>query len=383
MLRLPPLSLYIHIPWCVQKCPYCDFNSHAQKGEIPEKDYIHHLLQDLQADLARFQESIQGRQLHSIFIGGGTPSLFSAESIACLLNEVKKQIPFEKDIEITLEANPGAVEAERFKGYVASGVTRISMGIQSFNDNKLQRLGRIHNGAEAKSAVNLAKVSGLQSFNLDLMHGLPNQTLTEALEDLRQAIALEPPHLSWYQLTIEPNTIFAYRPPTLPDEDALWDIFEQGHQLLTATGYQQYETSAYAKPGFQCRHNLNYWRFGDYLAIGCGAHGKLTFPDGGILRFSKTKHPKGYLKGDYLYEEKNVPEIDRPFEFFMNRFRLLEAVPKEEFEAYTGLAQSAVKNQIEIALQRNYIVETDTTWQITEHGKLFLNELLALFLTED
>ncbi|OOF83690.1 YggW family oxidoreductase [Rodentibacter ratti] len=383
MLRRPPLSLYIHIPWCVQKCPYCDFNSHAQKGEIPEKDYTHHLLQDLQTDLARFQESIQGRQLHSIFIGGGTPSLFSAESIACLLNEVKKQIPFEKDIEITLEANPGTVEAERFKGYVAAGVTRISMGIQSFNDDKLQRLGRIHNGAEAKSAVNLAKVSGLQSFNLDLMHGLPNQTLAGALEDLRQAIALEPPHLSWYQLTIEPNTMFAYRPPTLPDEEELWDIFEQGHQLLTAAGYQQYETSAYAKPGFQCRHNLNYWRFGDYLAIGCGAHGKLTFPDGGILRFSKTKHPKGYLRGDYLYEEKNVPEIDRPFEFFMNRFRLLEAVPKEEFEAYTGLAQSAVKNQIEIALQRNYIVETETTWQITEHGKLFLNELLALFLTAD
>ncbi|THA01003.1 radical SAM family heme chaperone HemW [Rodentibacter pneumotropicus] len=383
MLRLPPLSLYIHIPWCVQKCPYCDFNSHAQKGEIPEKDYIHHLLQDLQIDLARFNSSIQGRKLHSIFIGGGTPSLFSAESIAYLLNEVKKHIPFEQEIEITLEANPGTVEAERFKGYVMAGVTRISMGIQSFNDDKLQRLGRIHNGAEAKSAVNLAKVSGLQSFNLDLMHGLPNQTLVEALDDLRQAIALSPPHLSWYQLTIEPNTMFAYRPPILPDEDALWDIFEQGHQLLTAAGYQQYETSAYAKPGFQCRHNLNYWRFGDYLAIGCGAHGKLTFPDGEILRFSKTKHPKGYLRGDYLYEEKNVPEIDRPFEFFMNRFRLLEAVPKEEFEAYTGLAQSAVKNQIEIALQRNYIVETETAWQITEHGKLFLNELLALFLTED
>lgn len=383
MLKLPLLSLYIHIPWCVQKCPYCDFNSHAQKGEIPEKDYLHHLLQDLQVDLTRFQDSIQDRKLHSIFIGGGTPSLFSAESIAHLLRGIKEYIPFSDNIEITLEANPGTVEAERFKGYVEAGVTRISMGIQSFNDDKLERLGRIHNAAEAKSAVNLAKVSGLKSFNLDLMHGLPNQTLNEALDDLRQAIELAPPHLSWYQLTIEPNTMFAYRPPTLPDDDELWDIFEQGHQLLTAAGYQQYETSAYAKPGFQCQHNLNYWRFGDYLAIGCGAHGKLTFPNGDIRRFSKTKHPKGYLRGEYLYEEKNVQEIDRPFEFFMNRFRLLEAVPKKEFEIYTGLPQSAVRNQIDFALQQNYIVETAETWQITEHGKLFLNELLELFLVEE
>lgn len=383
MLKLPPLSLYIHIPWCVQKCPYCDFNSHAQKGEIPEQDYVHHLLQDLQADLIRFKGSVQDRKLHSIFIGGGTPSLFSAQSIAHLLNEIKHHIPFEDNIEITLEANPGTVEAERFKGYVAAGVTRISMGIQSFNDDKLKRLGRIHNAAEAKSVVALAKVSGLQSFNLDLMHGLPNQTLAEALEDLRQAIELSPPHLSWYQLTIEPNTMFASRPPVLPDDDELWAIFEQGHQLLTAAGYEQYETSAYAKPGFQCRHNLNYWRFGDYLAIGCGAHGKLTFQNGEILRFSKTKHPKGYLRGEYLYEEKNVPEIDRAFEFFMNRFRLLEVVPKKEFEAYTGLPLSAVRNPLDLALQKNYIVESEEFWQITERGKLFLNELLALFLPED
>ncbi|OOF58660.1 radical SAM family heme chaperone HemW [Rodentibacter myodis] len=383
MLKLPPLSLYIHIPWCVQKCPYCDFNSHAQKGDLPEADYVHHLLLDLLADLTRFKDAIQDRKLQSIFIGGGTPSLFSPESITRLLKEIKQHIPFEDDIEITLEANPGTVEAERFKGYVAAGVTRISMGIQSFNDDKLQRLGRIHNAFEVKSTVNLAKVSGLKSFNLDLMHGLPNQTLEEALEDLRQAIALSPPHLSWYQLTIEPNTMFAYRPPKLPDDDELWAIFEQGHKLLTEAGYQQYETSAYAKPGFQCRHNLNYWRFGDYLAIGCGAHGKLTFEKGEILRFSKTKHPKGYLRGEYLYEEKNIPEIDRTFEFFMNRFRLLEAVPKCEFEAYTGLSQSAVKNQIDLALQQHYIVETNESWQVTERGKLFLNELLALFLPED
>ena len=383
MLCVPPLSLYIHIPWCIQKCPYCDFNSHAQKGEIPENDYIRHLLLDLQADLVRFQTSVQKRKLRSIFIGGGTPSLFSAEGIARLLNGVKAQIPFEENIEITLEANPGTVEAERFKGYVDAGVTRISMGIQSFNDDKLQRLGRIHSAIEAKCAVHLAKVSGLQSFNLDLMHGLPNQTLAEALDDLRQAVELAPPHLSWYQLTIEPNTLFAYRPPKLPDDDELWDIFEQGHQLLTAAGYRQYETSAYAKPGFQCEHNLNYWRFGDYLAIGCGAHGKLSFSHGGILRFSKTKHPKGYLRGEYLYEEKNVPYAERPFEFFMNRFRLLDAVPKREFEAYTGLSQSTVKHQIDLAVEQNYVVENADFWQITEHGKLFLNELLELFLVEE
>lgn len=381
-LRLPPLSLYIHIPWCVQKCPYCDFNSHAQKGAIPEQEYVRHLLADLTADLSRYQESVQQRSLHSIFIGGGTPSLFSAENIAYLLHQIEQHIPFEPNIEITLEANPGTAEAERFLGYAQAGVNRISMGIQSFSDEKLQKLGRIHNAAEAKSAVGFARVSPLRSFNLDLMHGLPNQTLNEALDDLRQAIELAPPHLSWYQLTIEPNTMFAYRPPKLPDEDELWDIFEQGHQLLTAAGYQQYETSAYAKLGFQCQHNLNYWRFGDYLAIGCGAHGKLSFPNGKILRYSKTKHPKGYMRGEYLYEEREVSTEDRPFEFFMNRFRLLEAVPKNEFEQFTGLPLSSVENTMAWAQDQKFITETDRTWQVTKHGKLFLNELLEGFLLE-
>ncbi|WP_439287335.1 radical SAM family heme chaperone HemW [Lonepinella sp. BR2357] len=381
-LTLPPLSLYVHIPWCVQKCPYCDFNSHAQKSEIPEREYVQHLLTDLQQDLERLKDSVQDRCLHSIFIGGGTPSLFCAESIHQLLQGIEQQIPFSPNIEITLEANPGTAEAERFKGYVKAGVTRISMGIQSFNDEKLQALGRIHNADEAKTAVQFAKDSGLKSFNLDLMHGLPNQTLLQALDDLRQAIALNPPHLSWYQLTIEPNTMFAYRPPRLPDDDELWDIFEQGHQLLTEAGYQQYETSAYAKPDFQCQHNLNYWRFGDYLAIGCGAHGKMSFTTGEILRYSKTKHPKGYMRGEYLYEQKNVPEIDSPFEFFMNRFRLLEAVPKREFEQFTGLPQSAVQKQIDFAVQKGFVINASEYWQITPQGKLFLNELLELFLPD-
>lgn len=385
-LTLPSLSLYVHIPWCVQKCPYCDFNSHGQKGDIPERDYIRHLLTDLRQDLQRYRDSIRYRPLHSIFIGGGTPSLFSAEAVQTLLEGIRMQIPFADNIEITLEANPGTAESERFKGYAAAGVNRISMGIQSFSDEKLQSLGRIHHSAEAKSAVGFVQDllgHGLTSFNLDLMHGLPNQTVEQALEDLHQAIALNSPHLSWYQLTIEPNTMFFYRPPKLPNDDELWDIFEQGHRLLMTAGYQQYETSAYAKPGFQCRHNLNYWRFGDYLAIGCGAHGKLSFLDGRIVRYSKTKHPKGYLHGEYLFDEKNVPKSDRTFEFFMNRFRLLEPVPKAEFEQFTGLPQSAVKNDIDWATKQKYLTETGCTWQITEHGKLFLNDLLERFLPND
>lgn len=381
-LQLPPLSLYVHIPWCVQKCPYCDFNSHAQKGSIPEQDYIKHLLQDLQADLQGYPASIAQRQLHSIFIGGGTPSLFSADGIAFLLQQIQQLIPFQDNIEITLEANPGTAEAARFVGYVQAGVTRISMGIQSFDDEKLMKLGRIHNAEEAKQAVHFAKNARLRSFNLDLMHGLPNQSVQQALDDLRQAIALAPPHLSWYQLTIEPNTMFAYRPPILPDDDELWDIFEQGHQLLTAAGYQQYETSAYAKPHFQCQHNLNYWRFGDYLAIGCGAHGKLSFPSGDIIRYSKTKHPKGYMRGEYLYEQQSVAPADRPFEFFMNRFRLLEPVPKVEFEQFTGLALDCVEEKIQWALNKGYVQDSANYWQITEQGKLFLNELLTEFLTK-
>ena len=384
-LTPPPLSLYIHIPWCVQKCPYCDFNSHAQKGLIPEAEYIQHLLADLSQDLTAYQAAIGHRKIHSIFIGGGTPSLFSAEGIAYLLKEVEKRIAFEPHIEITLEANPGTAEAARFLGYAEGSVTRISMGIQSFEPEKLLKLGRIHDSQEAMQAVKFAQdsaKSGLKSFNIDLMHGLPNQSVQQALADLETGIALNPPHLSWYQLTIEPNTMFYYRQPTLPDDDALWEIFEQGHQLLTRAGYEQYETSAYAKKGFQCQHNLNYWRFGDYLAIGCGAHGKITFPTGEIYRFSKTKHPKGYMRGEYRYHQEQIEFADRPFEFFMNRFRLLEAVPKSEFEAYTGLNETAVRPTMDWALTQNYITENASHWQITEHGKLFLNELLEAFLAD-
>ncbi|TYL42698.1 MULTISPECIES: radical SAM family heme chaperone HemW [Dickeya] len=378
MLNLPPLSLYIHIPWCVQKCPYCDFNSHALKGEVPHDDYVAHLLADLDADLPL----ASGRPLHSIFIGGGTPSLLSAEAMQQLLDGVRARLPLAPEAEITMEANPGTVEADRFSGYQQAGVNRISIGVQSFSPDKLTRLGRIHGPEEAKRAAALAAALGLRSFNLDLMHGLPEQSLDEALDDLRQAIALNPPHLSWYQLTIEPNTLFGSRPPVLPDDDALWDIFEQGHRLLSDAGYQQYETSAYAKPGYQCRHNLNYWRFGDYLGIGCGAHGKLTFADGNIVRTVKTRHPRGYMQGNYLQQRSEVEKAERPFEFFMNRFRLLEPAPRADFTAYTGLPESAVRAQIDAALAQGYLTETAQHWQVTEHGKLFLNSLLELFLPE-
>jgi putative oxygen-independent coproporphyrinogen III oxidase len=378
-VQLPPLSLYIHIPWCVQKCPYCDFNSHALKGEVPHQEYVDHLLADLDADLPL----ASGRSISTIFIGGGTPSLLSAEAMQALLDGVRARIHVADDAEITMEANPGTVEADRFSGYQRAGVNRISIGVQSFSAEKLTRLGRIHGPDEAKRAAHLATGLGLRSFNLDLMHGLPDQSLEEALDDLRQAIALNPPHLSWYQLTIEPNTLFSSRPPVLPDDDALWNIFEQGHELLSAAGYQQYETSAYAKPGYQCQHNLNYWRFGDYLGIGCGAHGKLTFTDGRILRTAKTKHPRGFMRGDYRDKLHEVEAHDRPFEFFMNRFRLLEAAPRAEFALYTGLDESVIRAPLDEALTKGYLLETPEYWQITEHGKLFLNSLLELFLPEE
>ena len=376
MLKLPPLSLYIHIPWCVQKCPYCDFNSHTLKGEVPHQEYVQHLLNDLDADLTH----VGSREVQTIFIGGGTPSLLSAESMADLLYGVKERIAVAPDAEITMEANPGTVEAERFAGFQRAGINRISIGVQSFGNDKLIRLGRIHDADEAKNAARLAKELGLRSFNLDLMHGLPDQSLSQALSDLQQAIALSPPDLSWYQLTIEPNTQFGSRPPKLPDDDMLWDIFSEGDKLLTAAGYQQYETSAYCKPGFQCQHNLNYWRFGDYLGIGCGAHGKISFADGRIMRTVKTKHPKGFMAGRYLHQQNWVDNDDRPFEFFMNRFRLLEAFPRQDFSDYTGLAQETIRRQIDEALALGYISETETHWQITPHGKLFLNSLLELFL---
>lgn len=371
-----PLSLYIHIPWCIQKCPYCDFNSHKLKSESDYQAYIDHLLTDLRKDIPL----TAGRPVHSVFIGGGTPSLIPSDLIHTLLNKIRQEIPFEADAEITIEANPNSADAERFKGYQQAGINRISIGVQSFQADKLARLGRVHNVQEAIEAAQLAKSLNLRSFNLDLMHGLPEQSLEDALSDLNQAILLAPPHLSWYQLTIEPNTLFGSRPPVLPDDDILWDIYQQGHQLLSQAGYQQYETSAYSKPGLQCQHNLNYWRFGDYLGIGCGAHGKLTQTDNTIIRTIKTRHPQGYLAGRYLEKQYTVESSELPFEFFMNRFRLFEATPKNDFCQRTFLPLSSVQAQIDEALQKGYLTEDKNNWYLTGHGKLFLNSLLEIFL---
>jgi putative oxygen-independent coproporphyrinogen III oxidase len=330
-LKLPPLSLYIHIPWCVQKCPYCDFNSHGQKGQVlPESEYVSHLLDDLAEDA----KLVGDRAIHSIFIGGGTPSLFSAQAIHTLLDGVKKRVNLLADAEITMEANPGTVESQRFADYVKAGITRISIGVQSFQPEKLTALGRIHDERQALEAAELAKSIGLNSYNLDLMHGLPKQSLEDAMFDLNTAITQQPPHLSWYQLTIEPNTQFHSKPPKLPEDELLWDIQEQGDELLRQAGFEQYEISAYSQAGQQCQHNLNYWRFGDYLGIGCGAHGKITLANKNhIIRTVKVKHPKGYmdLTRGYTSDKKVVPEQDLPFEFFMNRFRLLEPCPKSDY----------------------------------------------------
>lgn len=378
-LSLPPLSLYIHIPWCVQKCPYCDFNSHSVKHDIPEAAYLARLLDDLRADL----DWVQGRVLQSIFIGGGTPSLISAAGIKYLLDTVRTLVPLAADCEITLEANPGTFETERFAGYVEAGVTRLSIGVQSLNHKQLQILGRIHDPQQAVAAAKHARQLPLTSFNLDLMHGLPSQTLTEGLADLTAVIALQPPHISWYQLTIEPNTAFASRPPQLPAEEALWNIQEQGHELLLAAGYEHYEISAYAKPGHRSRHNMNYWRFGDYLGIGCGAHSKITIPaQNKIIRCEKIKHPQGYLDltRSLIYRQWSVTPDERPFEFFMNYFRLMEPVPKVEFEAHTGLS-SAIADRLLQPAQRQGLVEIDAQrWQTTELGRRYLNSLLDTLL---
>ncbi len=376
-LELPPLSLYIHIPWCVQKCPYCDFNSHGQHGELPQQLYVDALLQDLANDA----EYVQGRPLHSIFIGGGTPSLFSAEQIKRLLDGVRQQIAFNDDIEITMEANPGTLEHDDFADYHAAGITRLSIGVQSFSSDKLNLLGRIHNQDEAKIAAQKANQAGYSSFNLDLMHGLPNQSFTEAMQDIETAAALNPPHLSWYQLTIEPNTLFHSKPPQLPDDEALWEIYEKGQQRLAELGYEQYEISAYAKPGYQCRHNLNYWQFGDYLGIGCGAHGKITqIAEQKIYRTVKIKHPKGYLVAeDYLADKYEVAEEDRPLEYLMNRLRLMSPIPKSEFEIRTGLSYSTIEQGMQKAAQKGLIIIEQEHWRLTPKGNMFVNEILAQF----
>lgn len=376
----PPLSLYIHIPWCVQKCPYCDFNSHGKKQDLPETEYISHLLDDLALDAAY----ADNRSIQSIFIGGGTPSLFSPQGIARILDGVKQRVDLSEQAEITMEANPGTLESENFQGFREAGVNRISIGVQSFQKAKLSALGRIHDDTQALNAAGYARQAGLKSFNMDLMHGLPNQSLDDALFDLKQGISQSPPHLSWYQLTIEPNTQFYSKPPVLPDDDILWDIQEQGHAVLKNAGYHQYEISAYSLAGHQCLHNLNYWRFGDYLAIGCGAHGKITnVEQASIQRYVKVKHPKGYMDLAKPYTDKQwqVSEDELPFEFFMNRFRLVEPCPTADYTRLTGLELNVqVKHNLQRAIEKGLLSEDDGSWTVTSLGRRYLNSLLEMMV---
>ncbi|GAA6144707.1 radical SAM family heme chaperone HemW [Thalassolituus maritimus] len=387
MSVLPPLSLYIHVPWCVRKCPYCDFNSHESQGDIPEADYISALIEDLKQDL----HWVQGREIQSIFFGGGTPSLLSAKAYDTLFDGLTRHLSFSENIEITLEANPGTFEAEKFNGYRRAGINRLSMGIQSFDPEQLKKLGRIHDKEQALRAIDMARDAGFDNFNLDLMHGLPDQTPEQALLDLDTALAFHPPHLSWYQLTIEPNTDFYKRPPVLPEDDILWDIQEQGQARLAEAGLKQYEISAYARPGRQARHNINYWRFGDYLGIGAGAHGKITIagPEGHrVLRSQKARLPKRYLDQtrQFLSATDIIASDDIAFECMMNALRLHSGISITDFEQRTGVTLDSLSKPMQKAESLGLIERAQVNNQdyirASERGKQYLNELLSLFLTD-
>ena len=378
----PPLSLYVHLPWCVRKCPYCDFNSHAAKGELPFEAYVDALVRDLEHDLPL----AWGRSVHSVFFGGGTPSLFPPQAIDRFLQAASARLRFTPGLEITLEANPGTAEHGRFDGYRAAGVNRVSFGIQSFDDGCLQRLGRIHDSAEAEAAVKLAQDAGFDNLNLDLMYALPGQDLAMAERDLERAFALQPAHISHYQLTLEPNTVFFARPPQgIPDDDDAWDIQEHCQDLLAQAGYGHYETSAYARPGRQCAHNLNYWRYGDYLGIGAGAHGKITLgAEQTIVRRWKHKHPATWMAAAgtaaAIGGEERIDPQRRPFEFMLNALRLHEGFDLDDFQARTGLPPEAVMPQLLQARQRQWLELQHRQVRPTALGRRFANDAIALFL---
>lgn len=387
MIALPPLSLYIHVPWCVRKCPYCDFNSHAAGAELPETAYVDALLADLRQDLDL--DLVQGREIASIFIGGGTPSLFSPDAYARLFDGLRRELHFASDIEITLEANPGTVEQAKFRGYRALGVNRLSIGVQSFSPEKLAALGRIHGRDEAVRAAEAARGAGFDNFNIDLMHGLPGQSVAEALADVRQALALAPTHLSWYQLTIEPNTVFYRDPPVLPEDDTLWSIQEEGQTLLAEGGYRQYEVSAYARPERECRHNRNYWMFGDYLALGAGAHGKVTRPasalgQGGVWRYAKTRLPRDYLAavtgGRFSASTGFVDNDAIVFEYMLNALRLREGVPMDLFGERTGLSPTLIAERVDALRQEGLLIDDASRLACTPAGFNYLNSVLQRFL---
>jgi oxygen-independent coproporphyrinogen-3 oxidase len=378
----PPLSLYIHVPWCVRKCPYCDFNSHQQKGNLPVAEYVTALIADLEQDLPL----TWGRTVHSVFLGGGTPSLFPPEAIGEILSACAARLRFAPNAEVTMECNPGTAEHGRFEAYLAAGVNRVSFGVQSFDDGCLQRLGRIHDAGEAERAVKLAQDAGVANINLDLMYALPQQTLAMALHDVERAIALQPQHLSHYQLTLEPNTVFAAQPPAgIPAEDDAWDMQERCIEAMAAAGYAQYEVSAYAQPGRQCAHNLNYWRYGDYLGIGAGAHGKLTLGARKEIRRSwKVKNPRDYLASagqpGSIGGDEPVAAPQRPFDYMLNALRLVEGFALKDFEARTGLGRGAIAGKLESARERGWVEVGHGRVVPTELGRRFTNDVISLFL---
>tara|TARA_B110000438_G_scaffold169225_1_gene161720 strand:- start:6485 stop:7630 length:1146 start_codon:yes stop_codon:yes gene_type:complete len=381
MLELPPLSLYIHIPWCVKKCPYCDFNSHEASQSLPEAEYVNALISDFENDWSR----IEPRRIHSIFIGGGTPSLFSANSFAVLLKNIRTISGCAEDIEITLEANPGTAEAEKFRAFREIGINRLSIGIQSFEDQQLKNLGRIHSSDESKQSIEIALQSGFDDFNLDLMHGLPGQTAEAALADIKTALSYRPTHLSWYELTIEPNTVFYSKPPSLPDDSLIAELQSNGRAFLDQSNYKQYEVSAYAKEGRQSQHNINYWSFGDYIGIGAGAHGKLSDQkSNAIFRTRKHKQPQHYLRSELsrVAEILEVIEADRPLEFLLNALRLRRGFRQAEFEKRTGVPFSTIAKKVEFLSNSGMLTldKTDSRVRATNKGYQLLNSVLVEFL---
>lgn len=379
-MNLPPLSLYVHIPWCVRKCPYCDFNSHAAQGQLPEEPYINALVADLRHEATRQQ----GRPLHSVFIGGGTPSLFSAPAIDRILTEIDRTLGLPADIEITLEANPGAVDQQRFSEYRASGINRISLGVQSFDNAALKALGRIHNSDNAHDALRTIKKAGFERWNIDLMHGLPGQSVEAAMLDLKTAFQFEPSHLSWYQLTIEPNTAFYSNTPTLPDDDELATIQDAGVDLLAANGLKQYEVSAYAQPMQQCQHNLNYWGFGDYLAIGAGAHGKVSYAANDHLsveRYWKTRVPDTYISSlNKEADHRFVDGEDRIFEFMLNALRLNDGFSLGSFSERTGFSSERIQRPVQTLMDKGLLEHRKEHIAATAQGQRFLNDVIGHFL---
>lgn len=384
MLTTPPLSLYVHVPWCVRKCPYCDFNSHQGRGELPLAQYVDALLGDLDHDLPL----VWGRTVQTVFFGGGTPSLLPAELVDRFLQQASSRLRFAPGCEITLEANPGTAEYGRLADYRAAGVNRLSFGVQSFDDGCLARLGRIHDSAQAAAAIRQAQDAGFDRINLDLMYALPGQDLPMAAADVERAIALSPAHISHYQLTLEPNTVFAARPPQgIPDDDLAWDMQERCQAMLAEAGYLHYETSAYARPGHRCEHNLNYWRYGDYLGIGAGAHGKITLGAAQtILRRWKHKHPAKYLATagtpGGIGGDEHVAPARRPFEFMLNALRLHEGFSWMQFESRTGLPRAAVAAPLREAIERGWIEDDGSRVVPTESGRRYTNSVLELFLGE-